>query len=218
MYILLAIILYIKRNSIMAWLRKKYGYNCLPTNMKFFIYTAIAGFIFGLMYVFSELKEGDNYSDTLTAAILIIYAVGAAIYVIRGYKESRGTENRRETLCRHWLTAGLSLFILIVAMSVTIWALVLVIVVLMIGFIDKATGFFPGVSSSAAPTPPPSCPGAISGPSDNPYTPMMDPTGSDDGGIMDGNTRVPLHDNGDGTMSDDRGGLYKRDGNDVRKL
>ena len=54
--------------------------------------------------------------------------------------------------------------------------------------------------------------------SGSPYTPLMDPYGGDDGGIMDGNTRVSLHNNGDGTMSDDRGNTYKRDGNDVRKL
>ena len=69
--------------------------------------------------------------------------------------------------------------------SALIWAAIVVFIIFILRFVNLSTGFFPGVSSSNAPSP-------VSAPvSDNdgsgegsPYTPMMDPVSGDDGGIL----------------------------------
>lgn len=59
---------------------------------------------------------------------------------------------------------------------------------------------------------------ADTGGADNDFEPMLDPYNGDDGGILDGTSRIPLRDNNDGTMTDNNGHLYKRDGNHVRRV
>ena len=219
MYLILIIILYIKRNAIKEWLKRKYGADCLPKNKKVFLYSAIIGAIIGILYVGSELSADEGNSEIPIIADSIIYAVVSLYYIIRCYAQTKESVNKREIRCRYWLTAGIGFFIMVAIASALIWAAIVVFIIFILRFVNLSTGFFPGVSSSNAPSP-------VSAPvSDNdgsgegsPYTPMMDPVSGDDGGILNGNTRVPLHDNGDGTMRDDSGGLYKRDGNDVRRL
>ena len=218
MYIIILIILFIKREAIRNWFVKKYGPNCWPTNRKLFIYSAVVGFLCGAVYVVKEMSADDDGSDTLMKIATGAYMLGAAYFIVRCYIQTKTSADKREVRCRYWLTAGIGFLILVVTASATIWAFVLVAILFILKFVNVATGFFPGVPNTSAPTPSVPVSSEKNESSNNPYTPMMDPYAGDDGGVMDGNTRVPLHDNGDGTMSDDRGNTYKRDGNDVRKL
>ena len=211
MYIIILIILFIKREAIRNWFVKKYGPNCWPTNRKLFLYTAIVGFACGLVYIFKEMSADDDGSDTLMKFATGAYMLGSAFYIVKCYLQTKTSADKREVRCRYWLTAGIGFLILVVTAAATIWAFIL-------KFTNMATGFFPGVPDTSVPTPSVPVPSDKEESSGSPYTPLMDPYGGDDGGIMDGNTRVSLHNNGDGTMSDDRGNTYKRDGNDVRKL
>ncbi|MBO5960355.1 MAG: hypothetical protein J6P99_00705 [Paludibacteraceae bacterium] len=218
MYIIILIILFIKRKAIRDWFVKKYGPNCWPTNRKLFVYTAIVGFACGLVYIFKEMSADDDGSDTLMKVAVGAYMLGAAYFIVKCYLQTKTSADKREVRCRYWLTAGLGFLILVVTAAATIWAFVLVAILFILKFTNMATGFFPGVPDTSVSTPSVPTASGKEESTDRPYTPLLDPYGGDDGGVMDGNTRVPLHDNGDGTMRDDRGNTFKRDGNDVRKL
>ena len=218
MYIIILIILFIKREAIRNWFVKKYGPNCWPTNRKLFLYTAIVGFACGLVYIFKEMSADDDGSDTLMKFATGAYMLGSAFYIVKCYLQTKTRADKREVRCRYWLTSGIGFLILVVTAAATIWAFILVAILFILKFTNMATGFFPGVPDTSVPTPSVPVPSDKEESSGSPYTPLMDSYGGDDGGIMDGNTRVSLHNNGDGTMSDDRGNTYKRDGNDVRRL
>lgn len=98
---------------------------------------------------------------------------------------------------------------------VAIWVAI-VLVFLFAGLSSAIGGFIAGTSGATA-----SAAGAIgsgSSSADNEYEPMLDPSNGDDGGILEGTSRVPLRDNHDGTMTDNKGRLYAKDGDRVRRL
>lgn len=98
---------------------------------------------------------------------------------------------------------------------VAIW-IAIVLVFLFAGLSAAIGGFISGSVGSAASVA--RAAGAGGSDADNGYEPMLDPFNGDDGGVLEGTSRVPLRDNGDGTMTDNKGRLYAKDGDRVRRL
>ncbi len=110
----------------------------------------------------------------------------------------------------------LALVALIAIVVVLIWV---AIVLLFVGFGVSAAlnGFIRGGASMGAPSAGPMGGGGADG-TNNEYEPMLEPFNGDDGGVLEGTSRVPLRNNGDGTMTDNQGRLYAVDGDRVRRL
>ena len=113
--------------------------------------------------------------------------------------------------------AILGVIYLIVIMVILFFLLLVVIFLIQYGVPALFGGAAAGGASTMGAT------GAAAGMVDtggagNDFEPMLDPYNGDDGGILDGTSRIPLRDNNDGTMTDNNGRLYKRDGNHVRRV
>lgn len=108
----------------------------------------------------------------------------------------------------------LALVALIAIIVVLVWVAI-VLAFLCFGLSATIGGFIKGGASVVVPSG-----GSMGGTdgADNGYEPMLDPYNGDDGGVLEGTSRVPLRDNGDGTMTDNKGRLYAKDGDRVRRL
>lgn len=168
---------------------------------------------FGTVTVRLESKNAFVWSIMMLASIAL--SVGYCWMFVKRKSAEIGCKTATAIIA-FAVWSILALVAVIAIAVVAIW-IAIVLVFLFAGLSAAIGGFISGASGIGA-----SAAGAIGGAgvgdTDNEYEPMLDPANGDDGGVLEGTSRVPLRDNKDGTMTDNKGRLYAKDGDRVRKL
>lgn len=176
-----------------------------------------------LLYVPSLVMLGtvikaEWNSDVLQWSFVMLISLALSVGYCCLFVKRKSAEIGRKTATAIIAFAVWSVLALVAVIAIAVVAIwvAIVLVFLFAGLSSAIGGFIRGASSVGA-----SSAGLMGGGADganNDYEPMLDPSNGDDGGVLEGTSRVPLRDNGDGTMTDNQGRLYAKDGDRVRRL
>ena len=175
--------------------------------------------LFGPCLLFSgSLTTKVGSKEMVVWALSMLFGLALSVAYCWIFVKRKSDEIGRKTATAIIAFAVWSILALVAVIAIAVVAIWLAIVLAFLfagvsfaigGFISGAGG----VGASAA-----GLAGGGGAAPDNDYEPMLDPSNGDDGGVLEGTSRVPLRDNGDGTMTDNKGRLYAKDGDRVRRL
>ena len=170
------------------------------------------------LLIFGTLAMAEWNGDAFQWSLVMIVSLALSLAYCRLFVKRKSPEIGRKTAIAIIAFAVWSVLALVAVVAIAVVAIWVAIVLafLFAGLSAAIGGFISGTAGAWA-----SVAGAVgsgSGDACNDYEPMLDPYNGDDGGVLEGTSRVPLRDNGDGTMTDNRGRLYAKDGGRVRRL
>lgn len=173
------------------------------------------------LILFGTLTKQVESNGVVAWAWVLLFSLALSVGYCWLFVKRKKAEIGRKTataIIAFAVWSVLALVALIAIAVVAIWIFI-VLAFLFTALRYVIGGFISGASGAGA-----SVIGSMGGGSNNTsnensdYEPMLDPYNGDDGGVLEGTSRVPLRDNGDGTMTDNKGRLYSRDGDHVRRL
>lgn len=169
--------------------------------------------------IFGKLLLRETSADVVTWSWVMIGSLFLCLawcYAVVLYKSRMMPKRMAAAIVGFGVWSILALVALIAIIVVLVWVAI-VLAFLGFGLSAAIGGFIKGGVSVGVPSG-----GSMgadgAGDADNGYEPMLDPYNGDDGGVLEGTSRVPLRNNGDGTMTDNQGRLYAVDGDRVRRL
>lgn len=170
------------------------------------------------LLMFGTITKAEWNSDVFMWSLVMIVSLALSLAWCWMFVKRKSVEIGRKTAIAIIAFAVWSILALVAVIAIAVVAIWVAIVLafLFAGLSSAIGGFIKGASSVSVPSAGPMGAGAADPNQD--YEPMLDPFNGDDGGVLEGTSRVPLRDNGDGTMTDNKGRLYSKDGDRVRRL